>query len=59
MMRGFAFALLLASAAPALAANPVPEPSKLSPEWQAKSRALFQTAIEITTVAGRGDTSAW
>ena len=55
-MRGFAFALLLASAVPALAAtNPVTEPTRLSPEWQAKSKALFKTAIEIPTVAGRSE----
>src|SRR5215210_8525849 len=54
-MRAFALALLMASAAPALAAtNPVTQPTKLSAEWQTKSRALFETAIEIPTVAGRG-----
>src|SRR5688572_5895419 len=55
-MRAFTFALFMASAVPALAAtNPVTQPTKLSPEWQAKSRALFETAIEIPTVAGRGE----
>ena len=53
MRRLAAFALLLcATAAPA--ADPVAQPTKLSPEWQAKTRALFETAIEIPTVAGRG-----
>ena len=54
-MRSFAALLLAVSATTALAANPVTEPSKLSPEWQAKSRAMFEAAIEIPTVAGRGE----
>ena len=55
-MRAFAFALLMTVAVPVSAAtNPVAQPTKLSPEWQAKSRALFETAIEIPTVAGRGN----
>ncbi len=55
-MRRTALAILLlgCAAAPA-AANPVAQQSKLSPEWQAKSRAMFETAIEIPTVAGRGN----
>ena len=44
-MRSFAALLLTLSATAAFAANPVAEPSKLSPEWQAKSRAMFETAI--------------
>ena len=56
MMRRFAIALLLTAAAPLGAApNPVTQPTKLSAEWQAKSRALFESAIEIPTVAGRGE----
>ena len=54
-MRFLALALILSSATAAFAANPVTEPTKLPPEWQAKSRALFETAIEIPTVAGRGN----
>jgi acetylornithine deacetylase/succinyl-diaminopimelate desuccinylase-like protein len=52
-MRILAALLLAATAATAFAANPVNQPTKLSPEWQARSRALFETAIEIPTVAGR------
>lgn len=51
MRRIAALAILFAATA---AANPVSQPSKLSPEWQAKTRAMFETAIEIPTVAGRG-----
>ena len=54
-MRSFAALLLALSATTALAANPVTEPTKLPADWQAKSRALFETAIEIPTVAGRGN----
>lgn len=54
--------LLLASATTALAqpaaaprpANPVTMPTKLEPQWQQKTRSLFERAIEIPTVAGRG-----
>lgn len=52
-MRIFA-ALLLACSVPAIAADPVGQPTRLSPEWQAKTRQLLETAIEIPTVAGRG-----
>jgi len=48
------FAALLVLFAATAAANPVAQPSKLSPEWQARTRAMFETAIEIPTVAGRG-----
>jgi acetylornithine deacetylase/succinyl-diaminopimelate desuccinylase-like protein len=54
-MRSFAALLLALSATTASAANPVTEPTKLPADWQAKSRALFETAIEIPTVAGRGN----
>ena len=47
-------ALAVLFAASAASANPVAEPSKLPPEWQQKTRAMFETAIEIPTVAGRG-----
>jgi acetylornithine deacetylase/succinyl-diaminopimelate desuccinylase-like protein len=53
-MRSLAALLLLLSATAATAQNPVAEPSKLSPEWQQRTRAMFETAIEIPTVAGRG-----
>ena len=43
--------LLLSTAA---TANPVLGPSKLDPAWQARSKAMFKTAIEIPTVAERG-----
>ena len=52
-MRRFA-ALAILFAASAASANPVAEPSKLPAEWQQKTRAMFETAIEIPTVAGRG-----
>ena len=53
-MRHFATAFLACCAVPAMAAaNPVTEPTKLSPEWQQRTRAMFETAIEIPTVAGR------
>lgn len=54
-MRRFAALLMLfAATAAAAATNPVAQPSKLSSEWQARTRAMFETAIEIPTVAGRG-----
>ena len=54
-MRRFAALLMLFAATAATAAtNPVAQPSKLSSEWQARTRAMFETAIEIPTVAGRG-----
>ena len=48
---------LLASTA-AFAASPVAQPSKLSPEWQAKTRAMFEKAVEIPTVVQRGQMPA-
>lgn len=54
-MRTFTLALLLTAAPLAAAPNPVTEPTKLPVEWQAKSRAMFKSAIEIPTVAGRGE----
>ena len=53
-MRRIAILLACLSASAMAAANPVAQPSKLDPAWQAKTRALFETAIEIPTVAGRG-----
>ncbi|MGH6658405.1 MAG: M20/M25/M40 family metallo-hydrolase [Sphingomicrobium sp.] len=52
-MRLFTAACLLLLSTAATAADPVAQPTKLSPEWQAKTRAMFETAIEIPTVAGR------
>ena len=48
-------ALLLAlSSTASLAANPVAQPTKLDPKWQAKTRALFEQVVEIPTVINRG-----
>jgi acetylornithine deacetylase/succinyl-diaminopimelate desuccinylase-like protein len=55
-MRLIVLALLVSAAVPTVAAtNPVTEPTKLSPQWQAKSKALFKTAVEIPTVKGRNE----
>ena len=35
--------------------NPVTQPSKLDPAWQARTRALFEQAIEIPTAAKRNE----
>ena len=53
-MRLFAAACLLFASTAAIAANPVAQTSKLDPAWQARSKAMFKTAIEIPTVAERG-----
>ena len=53
-MRRLAAACLLLLSTAATAANPVLGPSKLDPAWQARSKAMFKTAIEIPTVAERG-----
>ena len=53
-MRRLAAACLLLLSTTATAANPVLGPSKLDPAWQARSKAMFKTAIEIPTVAERG-----
>ncbi len=59
-MRRIALLLACLSASAALptaafaAPNPVTQPTKLDPAWQAKTRALFETVIEIPTVIGRG-----
>lgn len=53
-MRPLVFALLASlSAAASAAPNPLTQPSKLDPAWQAKTRALFEKAIEIPTVINR------
>src|SRR5688572_21319101 len=54
-MRRLAAACLLLLSTAATAANPVLGPSKLDPAWQARSKAMFKTAIEIPTVAERGE----
>ena len=46
--------LLLSTTTAAGAANPVLGASKLDSAWQARSKAMFKTAIEIPTVAERG-----
>ncbi|QNM82559.1 M20/M25/M40 family metallo-hydrolase [Sphingomonas sabuli] len=57
-MRTFVLGLIAGAAlvAPAAVAaqSPVNGPIVLSKDWQDKSRALYKTAIEIPTVAGRG-----
>ena len=52
-MRSIAALFIALSATTAFAANPVAQPSNLPADWQARSRALMETAIEIPTVAGR------
>ena len=55
-MRLILSAALLGLAMPTAAAtNPVTGPIALDAAWQAKARALFKNAIEIPTVAGRGE----
>jgi acetylornithine deacetylase/succinyl-diaminopimelate desuccinylase-like protein len=54
-MRRFALLLAFLSATAIAAPNPVTEPSKLDPAWQARTRALLEQAIEIPTVAKRGE----
>jgi acetylornithine deacetylase/succinyl-diaminopimelate desuccinylase-like protein len=47
--------LLTCLAVPALAVpNPVTQPTKLDPVWQAKTRAFYEKSVEVPTVAGRG-----
>ncbi len=55
-MRLIATAILaLSSTALAAAANPVTVPTKLDAAWQAKTRAMYETVVEIPTVAGRNE----
>jgi len=55
-MRLLLAASFLALSTAALAApNPVTQPTKLSPEWQAKTRTIYETSVEIPTVAGRNE----
>ncbi len=54
-MRSLLAASFLAFSATAVAQVPaiVSQPSKLDPAWQAKTRALYKTAVETPTVSGR------
>ena len=56
-MRRIGLFLVAACAAASASAqtNPVAQPSKLDPAWQARTRALFEQAIEIPTVAKRNE----
>ena len=54
-MRRFALLLACLSASAAAAPNPITQPSKLEPAWQAKTRELFKQAIEIPSVHNRGE----
>jgi acetylornithine deacetylase/succinyl-diaminopimelate desuccinylase-like protein len=54
-MRALAALLLAVSTAAAAAPNPVAQRSQLEPAWQTRTRALFEKAIEIPTVAKRGE----
>ena len=47
--------LALSSAAAIAQTSPVNGPIVLPQQWQAKTRELYKTAIEIPTVAGRGE----
>src|SRR5919107_111428 len=56
MKRVFAFVLGAALSGTAFAAtDPRTVSTQLSPEWQAKTRAVFKQAIEIPTVHNRGE----
>ena len=54
-MRLAAIILALASSSAIAQTGPVAVPTKLPPEWQARTRALFEQAIEIPTVAKRNE----
>ena len=47
--------LALSSTSLAAAVNPVTVPTKLDAAWQAKTRAMYETIVEIPTVAGRNE----
>ena len=54
-MRRCSLFLLACLSTPLLAqANPVNQPSKLDPKWQARTRALLEQTVEIPTVVKRG-----
>src|SRR5215210_3506073 len=54
-MRRFALLLACLSASAMAAPDPRTVPTKLDPAWQAKTRELFKSAIEIPTVHNRGE----
>jgi acetylornithine deacetylase/succinyl-diaminopimelate desuccinylase-like protein len=54
-MTRFAAVLLAFASTAAIAANPVAQPTKLDPKWQAKTRAMFEQVVEIPTVINRGN----
>lgn len=54
-MRFAVLPLLLASSAALAAPNPVSGPILLEPEWQQVTRDMIKEAVEIPTVAGRGE----
>jgi len=55
-MRALTFCCLSVLSSAALAApSPVTQPTKLDPQWQAKSRALFEKTVEVPTVIKRGE----
>jgi acetylornithine deacetylase/succinyl-diaminopimelate desuccinylase-like protein len=54
IMRLITLLLACFSASAMAATDPRTVPTKLDPVWQAKTRALFQQAIEIPSVTGRG-----
>ncbi|MEO8176232.1 MAG: M20/M25/M40 family metallo-hydrolase, partial [Sphingomicrobium sp.] len=55
-MRRIAILIACLSTSAFAAPNPITVPSKLAPEWKAKTRALFKAAIEIPSVHNRGET---
>ena len=54
-MRRLTAVLLALTSTAASAANPVTQPTKLDPQWQARTRAIYETIVEIPTVAKRGE----
>jgi len=55
MRRFVAIALALCSTGAFAATDPRTVPTKLAPEWQAKTREVFKQAIEIPSVHNRGE----
>lgn len=54
-MHRFAVLLAFVSASALAATNPVTQPTRLDPAWQAKTRALFKQVIEVPSVHNRGE----
>ena len=56
-MRIVVAAMLAAVSSAAFAQTPsiVSQPAKLDSKWQAKARAIYETSVEIPTVAGRNE----